>query len=624
MNYVIVVQSFTHIKTASLAWLVTALSIAMSAPSAKAAELTPREHSVCPSLRTCVDILRRHDATEFDYDVLEAQFRRFGPTGRVALFRILETEAGNPDIARMISRLGPVTANERAQITKNWSLQTAGSYLPLLLDGHPTSRDFLLLSLGSEQVIVRENARRGLIRLSETAKKQAVPDSLRDPLLSALEHDPIAAAAPYLAQLNAAGEEEKFAGLLRSGEPSIVTGAYSALYRHSPPQAFKLLLREMDRVTSSKQSQAIGDMLLRRHAGRSDGFYLKFANDISGDKTRSISARASGLHAVLAADGTKFPEFTSERAEALEFLVRGQPFVTQEKYLPVLKKVKAEREMAFIWAIAQDEKWINRDQISTLFKGEKIADKVIDDLLKSDDFRSFTAGVAQAQPSHENLIQAQSDHAIKDIAELAHKKLGLKPPKYPTNTCRISQFDSADVVIQMPFFTKGWTTLQNEARVSLERKNLTAAHPNKTGWLAGYDLEIETSKAERIGGALVFFDNRTGDFIRVGNFSGPVVILPDRTLKLGETTEKFWVIDSWGDRFSELSAYSLDLTNGALNIRHLGALPNTADSFSVAPNGDLLVAFKAATQAPIRLTSAGNISLACASPRRTPQVPAPN
>jgi len=72
----------------------------------------------------------------------------------------------------MISRLGPVTANERAQITKNWSLQTAGSYLPLLLDGHPTSRDFLLLSLGSEQVIVRENARRGLIRLSETALRQ--------------------------------------------------------------------------------------------------------------------------------------------------------------------------------------------------------------------------------------------------------------------------------------------------------------------------------------------------------------------------------------------------------------------------------------------------------------------
>jgi len=433
---------------------------------------------------------------------------------------------------------------------------------------------------------------------------------LRDPLLSALEHDPIAAAAPYLAQLNAAGEEEKFAGLLRSGEPSIVTGAYSALYRHSPPQAFKLLLREMDRVTSSKQSQAIGDMLLRRHAGRSDGFYLKFANDISGDKTRSISARASGLHAVLAAGVAKFPEFTSERAEALEFLVRGQPFVTQEKYLPVLKKVKAEREMAFIWAIAQE--------------GEKIADKVIDDLLKSDDLRSFTAGVAQAKPSHKNLIQAQSDHAIKDIAELAHKKLGLKPPKYPTNTCRISQFDSADVVIQMPFFTKGWTTLQNEARVSLERKNLTAAHPNKTGWLAGYNLEIEPPRAERIGGALVFFDNRTGDFIRVGNFYGPVVILPDRTLKLGETTEKFWVIDSWGDRSSELSAYSLDLTNGALNIRHLGALPNTADSFSVAPNGDLLIAFKAATQAPIRLTSAGNISLACASPRRTPQVPAPN
>ena len=164
------------------------------APAIWAANLTPRERSVCPTLRVCVDIIRRHNSTEFDYDVLEDQFRRFGSKGRAALFDSLESDASNPDIARMIALIGPLSSAERMRIRKNWTAEKSANFLPLLLDSHPDSRDLLLLTLDSEEPIVREAARRALIRLPKAAQNQPIPNSLRGPLLSAIARDPIAEA----------------------------------------------------------------------------------------------------------------------------------------------------------------------------------------------------------------------------------------------------------------------------------------------------------------------------------------------------------------------------------------------------------------------------------------------
>lgn len=620
MNYVTGVLFFKYLKTMALSFVLAGVS----ASAIQAANLTPKEAAVCPNLRVCVDIIRRHDSTEFDYNVLEAQFRRFGPSGRDALFGLLDTKDANADIARMISVISPLSARERSNLNKNWSLEQAGTYLPLLLDKHPLSRDLLLLSLGSDQPAVREGARRALIQLPENVKRQPISDAVRSPLLTALTQDPIVEAAPYLARLNAETQQEQFSALLQSTESAVVSAAYFALHRNSPSQAFNRLLSEMGRVTSPQQSRAIGTMLLNRHVQRSDGFYLKFAKDISGDKTRPISTRASGLHAVLVAGGSAFPEYTPARAEALAFLVRDQASVTQDVYLPFLKRTKSEREMNLIWTIAQQEKWINRDRISTFFMGEKIENKVIGDLLQSDDIRSFSAGIQRAKPIHNNLIRAEIDHANKAIRDLARKKLGIPKNIYPKNTCRIVSFDADEVLKQMPFFDSAWIQARNRVRVSLDRKYLTTAHPSKTGWIAGYDLENPKQNSIYEGGALVHFDNRTGAFKRLGNFSGPIAILPNLPVKLGKTTEQFWVIDDWGGESSDISAYAVDLSGPAPKIKHLAALPKTAHRFSVAPNGDLLMQSKDAQQVPLRLTPRGKLSRACSAAQRTTEVPAPN
>lgn len=619
MNYGIWVLSFNIIKVS----VFSVLFLSTYSPAILAADLTPQEQNICPSIRVCVDIIRRHDASEFDYDALEVQFRRFGPEGRNALFDVLESKAGNPDVARMISLIGPLNASERLRIKKNWSQERAAIYLPLLLDGHPLSRDLLLSSLAAEQPSVREAAKRALIRLPKSAQSQPLPNAVRAPLLDALSRDPIPEAAPYLARMNADGIEEELLGLLSSGEPSIVSAAYMSLHGADPSKAFQGLLAEMGRFTSPKQSQAIGQMLLRRHAQRDDGFYLKFARDISGDKTRAISARASGLHAVLSSGGKEVPEFTPERAQALAFLVRAQPRVTNETYLPFLKQAKGEREMALIWEIAQQEKWVNRDQISAFFKGEKLENKVVSDLLRSDDFRSFKAGILQAKPIHNHLVYAKIDHAIADIRNLARAKLKIPPQQLPARICRVSKFDFGDLLNQMPFFDAAWITV-NGTRVALDRKFLTTAHPSIAGWLAGYDLPEKIPTATSSGSALVFYKFESGSFHPIGDFSSPMAILPDRALKLGQTTQRFWVIDRWLGETSDVSAYTLDISAERPKITHLGALPNSVAHFSVAPNGDLLMQFDDKKQAPIRLTRRGDMSPACSQPRRALDVSAPN
>ena len=620
LNYVDDVQISKNIGALALSLAFAGLS----AITSHAAELTADERNVCSNLRVCLDIIKRHDASEFDYAVLESEFQRFGSVGRRALMDVLDSEAGNPEMAEIISRAAPLSPSERQNLKKNWSLDRAEVYLPFLKDGHPFSRDLLLLSLGSDNPAVREQARLALINFPDSAERQPVPQNLVQPLLLALAKDPVAEAAPYLSKLNPLGQEKRFAELLKSGETEVVFGAYEALYRSSRPQAFETLLSEMDRVRTPEQSRAIGDMLLRRHANRADGFYLNFAKEMSGDQARSAQARASGLHAVLSSDTPEMPALTPARAEALRFLVSGQALVTAEKYLPVLRRLEAETELNLIWRVATAEKWVDRDVISEAFEGLQSEDQVIADLIRSDDFRSFSAGAVQAKPRHKMLLTSKLNHPVKDIQVLARKILELPAAPQSSTRCIISKFDANDQLNQMPFFDLAWTKLRNNARVALDRKYLTSAHPSQTGWLAGYKLRKPGAKSIAGGAALLHFDNKTGAFQRIGNFSGPLAILPDRSLKLGQSTNRFWVINQSGEASADISAYSVDLTAEPARIKHLGALPRDARDFSVAPNGDLLMGFGGETQAPIRMSPRGDISAACQPLQAVTAAPAPN
>ena len=583
--------------------------------TAQARNLTPEERTVCASLKTCLNIIRRHDASEFDYDVLEAEIRRFGPNGKRALFKILESDAGQADIARLISNLGPLTAQDRQRIQAKWAQEKANIYLPLLADGHPMSRDLLLRSLAHPNANVREQVRTALLKLPQSVRRAPIPMTLKEPLLSALRKDPIPEAAPYLARLNPAGQEKKFAELMGSGDNNIVAAAYSALYRNSPAQAFNSLLSEMRAFETPAQTRAVGQMLAERHKSRQDGFYLKFARDMSGDSKLPVSARASAMHGLLMIADGPVPEITPARAEALSFLAKGQPLSVQDQYLPYLKAVNADAAMDLIWDIAKTEKWINRDHVAEYYVGPRYKDAVTTALLQSNDWRTFSAGLRRARQSHEQLIRMQIDHPVRAIATAARRKLKIPLAKTGTQKCSTLAFDLEDMRAQMPFFDSGWMTADDGTRVSLLRSSLTTAHPSSGGWLAGYDSRKPGSRSAHSGGSILEYDNTSGDFEAVGNFAGPRAILPGQPLRLGQTTQRFWVVDQWGGSSADVSAYTMDLTGRSPRISHIEVLPKMAKDFSVTPNGDLLISFESPSQTPIRLSKTGKMSLACGPSR---------
>lgn len=597
--------------------------VGLSSSEIHAGDLTPKEEIVCSNLRACIDIVRRHDGSEFDYDVLQSEFSRFGPAGKGALFKSLESDAGHADIGQLIAGLGPLKPLDRERIKAKWSLEKADAYLPLLLDGHPMSRDILLLSLGDQNADVREQARVALILLPEFAQRSPLPKSIQQPLLKALVVDPVAVGAPYLARLNPEGNEEQFAELLRSGNAEIVTASYSALYRKTPAQAFNLLLSEMKQIDRPEQVYAVGQMLARRHKSRKDGFYQNFSQNISGDPNLPIAARASGLHAILTIADGPFPDLSAERAEALNFLIKSNPFVVQDHYLPYLKEVEAYAAMRLIWETARNEKWINRDRIAEFYTDHRLNDAVTTALLQSDDWRSFSAGLRRAKPSHDLIIRAQIDHPVNRISTSARQKLNVSTTEKQNRKCSIGKFDLEDMRAQMPFFDSGWTVAGNGTRVSLSRAELTTAHPSETGWLAGYDLNHSRSRSPHYGGSILHYDNKSGAFERIGNFAGPAAILPGQPLQLGQTTELFWVIDVWGGDTSGLSAYTLDISGAKPRSVHIGVLPKMAQDSSVASNGDLLIGFNDPDQMPIRLSNTGQMTLACSAPQfpNTPRAP---
>jgi len=583
----------------------------LSASALQARDLTPRERSICPNLQACQDIVSRHDASEFDYAVLDIEYRRFGQRGKQALFSLLESEQGHADIAKLISGLGPITPLERQRMLKKWTPEKAEVYLPLLLDGHPLSRDLLLRSLAHPDANIREQVRIALIQLPLVARRAPLSESITPALLGALQNDPISQAASYLNRLNAAGYEREFVDLLGSGDGDIVGAAYTSLYRSNPSNAFNGLLSEMGRIETAFQARAIGAMLASRHKSRTDGFYLQFARKMSGDPDLSVLARASGLHAVLLTAEGPFPDLTPARLAAFSKLIEGQPFTVQDQYLPYLQKVKAQSGLSYIWKVAQSEKWINRDRIASYYSNHPSRDAVISDLIRSNEIGSFSHGLRMAKPIHQKLIREKIDHPVHSIALAARKHLKLPASQARRKTCPVGLFDIEDMRAQMPYFESGWMVAGNKARVSLTREYLTAAHPTATGWLAGYDLTHTNSKSVHPGGTLLHFENSSGAFETIGSFSGPVAILPGQALKLGQTTQQFWVIDLWGPDASDVSAYTLNLSGPKPQINHIGALPKTAKGFAVNAKGDLIIVFEDENQPPIQLSKTALIRSHC-------------
>lgn len=628
-------QIFCHIRSG----LTLGLALCgLSLQSAIAKPLTKAEHSVCQSLRHCVDIVERHDASEYDYDVLMEEFRRFGPKGRQAVLHILNAPNAHSDMARLLLSGGPLTAAETARIDAIWSGPNAALVRPLFQEMTLANRDRWIAGLTHSDETVRRFSRR-LYQMDAPLMRAPLTTQQSSIILSDMIENSQAQNGTYLSHISAAGHEAEFENLLLSGATfSIVAAAYDGLYKQNPAKAFQSLLTAMRSAQTARQITNLGDMIAHRHSQRADGFYAKFAVDFSNEAEEPSIARAVALQAWFAVmrDSHKItskrpalPVMNERRLEALQLLLeRGTTNVeTYANVLDVTNNPSVQPAIDLLWAFSQHQ---NHEAQPAIFRAaldtplEKVA---LQAALASDDYLLVLEAIAaaQARPDYAAKIAALQNHAILDIgvaATLARQgkyKGGQSKDQFLQLTraayknapqCNIAAFDIQDLVTQMPFFDDAPVKSEDEWVRRVTRKQLNAAHPTPKGWLAAYDQGAQN-------GALVYFDNQSGEGRRVVDFRSPFAILPERPLKIGDSTNRFWIVDTAGHRGSRQSLYQLIMTENGFDVRRVTELPDTPTQVGLTETGEVIIGFEKSNQTPVqpplRISADGRVSSACAA-----------
>jgi hypothetical protein len=609
---------FRHVSRAFL----TLSLLGGVAMSAHARPLTQAEQIVCPKLSTCLDIVERHDATEFDYTVLEKEFARFGDKGRARLFSVLEGESGSADIARLIARGGPLSPNEAAWLDRTWTPETVETLLPLVEDGSVRSRDLLLRAATTVKGGTQRAVLRRLEALPDTVKRVPLNTNLQASVLAAALASPSSSLAPFVQAIDPRQNRAGLERLLLSGDAEMAGAAYAALYRTGPGPAFQALLAQMRRLERLDQAEAIGDMLAARHMRRADGFYARFASDISGDEDFPPLARAAGLHAyfgALAAEKSVLPEppaYTADVKSGLEALMSGKRR-DHHSYAHRLAKIdhpNAAVLMGAIWATAL-EKDVSVP-IAVMRKANTVPNReqLLRRQLQSDGVGNLYAAVSYLESAPEPaftslLSQIAATHPLTEVRASATKAMGrpFVAGAVGSKACRLPRaFDVQDITQQMPFFDD---SLRKGATVT-QRKYLASAHPTPQGWLAGYD-----------GGefyrGLLYFDNASGkaEVIDLDGPSNVVALLPDRPLKLGQTTGTFWGVNWSNHMIARGYVHRVTNAGGTWVSRRVTPLLRQPSDFAVTARGDLILRFESQSdrpgQPPLRISPDGNLSLAC-------------
>ena len=612
-----------------------ALNLAVGV-SAGAAPITQAEHIVCSDLEHCVDILNRHDASEFDYGVLEQEFRRFGPRGRRALFGVLRGENGNPDVARILNAHGQLAPAEEAIADNIWNGPSAINAAPLFSAPTLRNRDRWISGLGHADPLVQEFAQQ-IYRMDNSLKSAPLTRAQQTAVLKDILRDPSAMKADLLGHIPARGHESQLEHLIATASnPELASSAYASLYRADPARAFETFMRLARAVKSGEQAGRLGALIASRHENRADGFYGRFASDVSGDIEMPVNVRAVGLHAwflIMDAPRTSAPspvlaiEFDAPRLEALSFLLT-RPASMARDYGGVLSQLPDTVAFPALSVLLKKHLEYGQFTDMSLLKasyGTGLEPRAVQAALASNDLSILMAAIsfAEGKAPYKGALQKLTTHPVTKIrvaAELAsqRKLTKTKPSSFAravskandkSRTCRISSFNRSDIMAQMPFFDDQPLKMDNKDPWlrTVSRKTMVAAHPTRKGWLAAYS---SSPKSE-----LIFFDNRTGAGKIVGDFASPFAIIPDRPLPLGQTTRRVWVVDGPGPSEPRSFLYRLTLSDSGFQQTRVAELPSPASNVTLTITGDIVLDFRAVngqpSQSPLRYRPNGEVFSAC-------------
>ena len=661
-------MKFTLISFAALCLAAPASSApkvkSLTAPNLKA-ETT---YQSCKTLSHCVDILERHDSDSFDYAVLAQDLDRFGEKGRQALWRLIDAGAdGNQNAQKIANRaldmlsrsLKILPPAEQRRMVAMWTSQAGQPYEPEILarlmttNLSPMVRSTAINTLGSENESVAFFSR---AILAETLRRKMdfpMPPADFAPLSRAALSTPSPTLAALIALYPADTSAPALARLLASGHEPTVIEAYSALFEEDAENAFKALVSTLYGLNSenSKAAIAIGGLLAHRHPLRSDGFYMKFASELSQDPEMSPAGRTAGFDALLRRQGQKdVPALSDTPMNTQNFAFALSAFGENNipsPYFSVPQMMGGKDADAWLTPLSKAARTpldkIALVEVAGNFQTPFAKEIARDALQSNGDYRLLVAGIlassAQAQTGEARLKMRLSETVKNNPFSMvrAASALGLaaldktSPRKaikqtQPTLANAAQTFDPASAFCNvqsmnlralaraMPYYDPA----QLSGRLLADRAFLTTGARTKNGWLAGY--------SHPNSGGLVQYDNVSGkgrELFAKSPFGPQAVIAVHPTAKvpLGQTAGAFWVFATslqTGESAIYRAAQSASATT--VQLSRQAVLPAQPSAINIQDNGDITFAM-GRVNPPLMLSQNGTLARACESKTRLEKTP---
>ena len=605
------------------------------------------ESIVCKSVSHCVDIVERHAPDSFDYQVLNSEFKRFGESGKTALLNMLASK-DETDMRRAQAVLARgrtlLTPDEQRKVAALWprgDLETHAKIMKSALS--PLMRARVIETLSHENPKVRELSRE--VIAATVARKMDFPLRPEDygRLAKGLLDDPTPALVEVISNFETAKTTPVFMRLLKSTDGPTLNAAYQKLHANNPEDAFKALVATLYNLKDNQAEAAfaISHTLRQRHTAREDGFYLKFAKDLTEDSEMSLMGRLAGFDAVMQSEAAPKLSEPSTYHDVLKHALKNHDILPDGYLQNMPRQAEGQSDMwlSAYWDYFRGKTGEQKLDFIRLVGGfgtstaKTILLSALDD---KGDWRIIQAaalplGRFKHAPAARKL-QELSDHPVMAVQIAALTALdGIKTGSmkgrsaYWKNTlttqsgyCSAAPKDFKDEAKGLPFFDL--VDLDFKAGGD-KRRFVSTIAPTKSGYLVGFDAGVR-------GGDLRYYDNASGESIPLKHqlLDGPeniAAIMPVTPPPLGQYANAFWIIAQDDGRKDQAKLYRLSAANGGFDIRYQAELPRRVTAIAPQKNGDVFMSFykeglkPAEVNPPLLLSPNGAIRRACSSPADT-------
>ena len=573
----------------------TALFLSAFAPLAPA---SAQSANLCQSLNQCVDILERHPPNAFDYDLLAAEFTRFGAPAQTALV----TRARNPELAPRIFDLAArpkASRSLRRALLDSWPVPDPALHLALAPNAQsPGLRRRAIATLNTPNAALRAASRQALATQSPDLSPSDAQAAF-DALAQSATTEP----SPAIIRLLMRVPNERGAAVivrtLTANDADVIATAFLALESLNPTRAridLEAAFTQSPPAFAPAWTQALET--LGRESKSFDA--IAFGYKILNTPGLSPTHRAVGLHsALLYPSGEKgdvgpsaralLPELTqlplSSRlaATAPTHSLFANPQAV-ETLLPAIARQDTQDLARFITTLGKVGKANTAELLLTLFD-------------RTPDYRVQIAVIGAVRPADLSRFSSRvTNHPIGAVRKAGSRR--LRGVSKLDQSC----FAGGDLFPRaperLPYFQSG--------RVEEGRKpgrwELVDAEPLPGGWLAAYRTDL-----------LRYSSNDTAQPLT--NLKGrPLAVLPDTPLQTGQRASVFWIM-STDDDVTYLTRYADGEGLGTPSTLPPGARVITNRHGPSESHRAWALAFpKSAGQATLHLTRDARLQPLCAAP----------